>query len=644
MQTCSLYCDGRGSIKAAVSPALTIVGKYTHPNVLALAQRTRKLLAWRSRIMSVAIVLRRHLERRSSFLIVGLTGRTGSGCSTSAKLLTSEFSSLKLDQPSYPFGVAEDRKYRITREFAEKNWEEFQSISVTQVIASFLLDNEVDELEKSFVIKAIKAKDQSAFIAEFGRIQTVWRNVSSVIDPTRSKSGREAEIERFLDAWGGEINTFLNVARNQLGNKFAPVFQDIGDNLRRSGSALDNAVRPDKFYVLPMRVCEIAVAIRHLNATRQKKTHIVIDALRNPFEIQYYRDRFAPFYLVAVTTDDGDRKSRLQATGHLNLSDSDIKKLDAKEYPSENKPLDGYDRFVSQNIQACLEKADIFVHNPGTYKEGQTLPLSPLTSQLVRFVTLMIHPGLVTPTKIERCMQIAYTAKANSGCISRQVGAVVTDPFFSVKSVGWNDVPEGQVPCLLRKAEDLLAEHDEGAFSDYEYNTTKFKEHIKARLTNLPFIHEMGLGTPYCFKSQYNSLEFPQVKGGNQVHTRSLHAEENAFLQLSKYGGSGIAGGILFTTASPCELCAKKAYQLGIKEVYYIDPYPGISMSHILASGPNQERRPKTILFSGAVGQAFHRLYAPLLPFKDELSTFMKVEAARTIAEPTAPSEGGHAN
>ena len=122
--------------------------------------------------MSVAIALRRHLERRSSFLIIGLTGRTGSGCSTSARLLTSEFSALKLDKPSYPFITAEDRKYRITREFSEKNWGEFQSISVTQVIASFLLDSEVAELEKSFVVTAIKAKDRSAFIAEFSRMQT----------------------------------------------------------------------------------------------------------------------------------------------------------------------------------------------------------------------------------------------------------------------------------------------------------------------------------------------------------------------------------------------------------------------------------------------------------------------------------------
>ncbi|MCK7630130.1 hypothetical protein MZ018_00615 [Shewanella sp. JNE10-2] len=103
----------------------------------------------------------------------------------------------------------------------------------------------------------------------------------------------------------------------------------------------------------------------------------------------------------------------------------------------------------------------------------------------------------------------------------------------------------------------------------------------------------------------------------NQVHTRSLHAEENAFLQLAKYGSVGIEGGKLFTTASPCELCAKKAYQLGIKEIVYIDPYPGLAIQHIISIGTNP---PKLIQFRGAVGKAYHQLYEPLMSYKDELS------------------------
>ncbi len=87
-------------------------------------------------------------------------------------------------------------------------------------------------------------------------------------------------------------------------------------------------------------------------------------------------------------------------------------------------------------------------------------------------------------------------------------------------------------------------------------------------------------------------------------------------MQIAKYGGEPVQGGFLFTTASPCELSSKKAYQLGISKVIYIDPYPGISKEHILSSGT---LKPDLILFRGAIGRAYHRLYQPLMAYKDEL-------------------------
>src|SRR6185503_14751999 len=88
-------------------------------------------------------------------------------------------------------------------------------------------------------------------------------------------------------------------------------------------------------------------------------------------------------------------------------------------------------------------------------------------------------------------------------------------------------------------------------------------------------------------------------------------------------GGMGFQNGKLFTTASPCELCAKKAYQLGIKVIYYIDPYPGISDKHILSAGnkPIEVR-----LFNGAIGNAYHWLYDPIMPYKNEMSLLLGQE------------------
>ena len=96
-------------------------------------------------------------------------------------------------------------------------------------------------------------------------------------------------------------------------------------------------------------------------------------------------------------------------------------------------------------------------------------------------------------------------------------------------------------------------------------------------------------------------------------------------MQITKNGGNGLKGGNLFTTASPCELCSKKAYQLGIKKIFFIDPYPGIATKHILKNGVNEDTNPKLLMFQGAVGRAFHKLYEPFMAYKDELKILTNI-------------------
>lgn len=293
----------------------------------------------------------------------------------------------------------------------------------------------------------------------------------------------------------------------------------------------------------------------------------------------------------------------------LRYSDSDIESIDKIEYTAHD--LDDTDFYSVQDIQSCLQRADLYVSNPNV--SSRVAEFQKLANQLIKFVSLIRRPGIVTPSAVERCMQMAYTAKLNSGCISRQVGAVVTDANYSVRSIGWNDAPHGHVPCNLRSRDDLLQGSDMVAYSTFEKTDEKYLVHFKTRSKRFSIVASDGRNNAFCFKSEYNAFKGDK----NQVHTRSLHAEENAFLQVAKYGLASIEGGLLFTTASPCELCSKKAYQLGVKRIYYIDPYPGIALDHILKGGSNN---PELLLFSGAIGRAFHKLYSPIVPYKDELN------------------------
>lgn len=308
--------------------------------------------------------------------------------------------------------------------------------------------------------------------------------------------------------------------------------------------------------------------------------------------------------MISINTPNEERLNHLRKSHKF--SEDQIKALDNKEYPDK---LSGQDIFISQNIQKCIEISDIHLNNP----DRQEFNNNELSSQLFWYVSLILHPGLVTPTSIERGMQLAFSAKLNSGCISRQVGAVVTDSNYSIKAVGWNSTPEGQTPCILKSASELLDGGKDQVYSSYERTNEKFQNIMNCTYSAaISSEHLKGRKVSYCFKDIQNKIENEK----NQVHTRSLHAEENAFLQIAKYGGEPLQGGFLFTTASPCELCSKKAYQLGISKVIYIDPYPGISKEHILSSGA---LKPDLILFRGAIGRAYHRLYQPLMAYKDEL-------------------------
>lgn len=551
----------------------------------------------------IAAGIERAYAERVDLLVVALTGRTGSGCTTAANILSKAYA----DIPVFPndFSKPEATKVTIANRFCAKQWVPFKHISVSTVILSTLLESDDKEIENLF--KSAKFNNHGGFF--------------DILNALRKESGKsdfdacinKGDHKSAAGAWKFYIDQLVPRAvevRKILGASYAPIFQILGDNIRFSGNSLKSDVAPDKLFTLIRKVKRLAkAAFRHDRDKGQpNSTRIVIDAVRNPLELVYLRDQFAAFFAVAITTNDSDRINRLEALG---LTRKQIEDIDSKEYSKDKKHLDSYPNFVSQNLQDCIQKSDIFFINPGSPASfDQNIRI--LNAQIIRYVALMLRPGLITPTRDERCMQLAFVAKANSGCISRQVGAAIADENSSIKAVGWNDVPKGQVPCLLRDVNDLLRGAPEG-FSTFEQTNTKLKSQISATYQNRNLLTDEGLPCPYCFKTEYNSV----IKQNNQVHTRSLHAEENAFLQLAKHGNSGIANGFLYTTASPCELCSKKAFQLGITEIVYVDPYPGISIPHILESG-DEKLRPKVRLFSGAIGHAYHRLYDAILPIKDE--------------------------
>ncbi len=598
-------------------------------------------------------VIKQIYNLRQNFILIGLTGRTGSGCSTVAHLLqTQDVKDLKSNYHDFYEGEIDNntRKDRIVHEFIKKNWYPFKVISASDVIIFYALQLDFNDF--------VKAICNPGNLPESSSKKTVGQSLHSYILEKLSdiKSSYDAihrkavDCNKYLDdeAYSrdplkgqfyidfllDEIKKFRDSLKESLKGTEKQMLSDEmqawGNNIRLYDSIIKPMDSAEHIYhsnspsCLARKINQIIKLIRakdiydHTQDHNIHPTHIVIDALRNPYEVLYFRERYSAFYLMSVNTTEEIRKKKLSGLGYRN---TEIEALDKKE--KGNKELRR--SFELIHIDKCIELSDIFITHDGTPANENR----DLVNQILTYVSLILHPGLIPPSSIERVMQIALTAKLNSGCLSRQVGAAVTNEYYSLQSIGWNTSAEGQTPCSLRNLFDLEKSDDENAYSDYEKGNNKFSEYTKDLCKCYRTAHYAesmeGLTMSYCFKDVYTSAT---EQNKNQVHTRSLHAEENAFLQLAKYGNQGIRGGVLFTTASCCELCAKKAYQLGIKKIYYIDTYPGISKDHILGCGPNKNR-PEVILFHGAIGRAYINLYNPFMSLKDEIETRTGVEVKK---------------
>lgn len=575
-------------------------------------------------------------ELRQKFMIIGLTGRTGSGCSTVADLLKGDFQTLAPPIPveSHEGTTNDERKYRIEYNFLKSIWEKgdftFHVIKASDIIFYYALKAGYSTFIKSIsfqaekdagkkkeniginyldeITKALKECEQD-FVKQTDKVKKIDAWLQGKKYDYLTDEGSKKEAQSHWDYISVELPEFrkriMQNVSELLHGKTTKLFQEWGNNIRQYGSIIEqnDEIPPLE---LAQTINRIIKLIRQLSKFNDNKpAFIIIDSLRNPFEVHYFRERYSAFYLMSITTDEVNRKNNLYQEGY---DIDEINQLDGIEYPSRRKDISR--SYYSQDVEKCVELSDIHIAHNNQRKDLN----DDLKRQLVHFISLILHPGLTQPTHEERLMQIANVAKLNSGCISRQVGAVVTDKNFSVKAIGWNTVAKGQTPCALRTLTDLYNRNDLSAFSKFEKEDVEFRQKVELYYEQYNKKKNCLSGIPltYCFKDIYTVIKGEK----NQVHTRSLHAEENAFLQLAKYGSEGIDGGYLFTTASPCELCAKKAYQLGISKIFYIDIYPGISFPHIIQAG---ERKIDLIQFKGAIGRAYESLYNPIFPLKDEI-------------------------
>ncbi|TRV17826.1 MAG: hypothetical protein EWV88_21855 [Microcystis wesenbergii Mw_MB_S_20031200_S109D] len=280
----------------------------------------------------------------------------------------------------------------------------------------------------------------------------------------------------------------------------------------------------------------------------------IIDSIKNQQELELLRTVYREsLYLVGVFSPVASREASLSAQG---LTAAEIATLMDRDSGEE---LD-----EGQTVEETFPQCDFFLRMDSNTE-------TQLRSRVERFLHLILGTQVITPTRAETAMYAAASAAGNSACLSRQVGAAVTDFEGEVLATGWNDVPKAFGDLYFTDlVEDPNGDKDKRCWNHGGkcYNDEEKKlmaEHVIDALGEIipTGQREIALQTVLKNKKLRGLIEF----------SRSIHAEMHAILTALRQKGDRVRGGRLYVTTYPCHSCARHIIAAGIKEIYFIEPY-----------------------------------------------------------------------
>ncbi|MFW5500676.1 MULTISPECIES: anti-phage dCTP deaminase [unclassified Maridesulfovibrio] len=294
---------------------------------------------------------------------------------------------------------------------------------------------------------------------------------------------------------------------------------------------------------------------------------IIIDSIKHPSEHELLKLVYGKsFFQIGVLCPEGDRKQRL-------MNNSEVSPQEATALIEKDK--NEIDDFGQKTLES-LYKSDFFIYN-------EKNNLTSTRKKLKRFIKLVMSNKTNTPTVDEYAMFLAQGSSLRSGCLSRQVGAVIIDEEGEIISTGRNDVPKYRG--------GLYSEDDHGNDNrclhrySSECKNSEYKEKIKNEIS----LSVKTETNKLCKNSGLSELTQKQIEQTAKTiidnissidkiknlteFSRSIHAEMDAITAAARKGKRGLKNARLFCTTYPCHNCARHIVASGIKSVHYIEPY-----------------------------------------------------------------------
>lgn len=308
------------------------------------------------------------------------------------------------------------------------------------------------------------------------------------------------------------------------------------------------------------------LAIKKINNSQSEK--FIVDSIRNTHEIEALKESFSSFYLFAIWAGKDIRWKRVKDIYKKNMSIFDLDDKRDKDEKDES----------GQQITLCYQMADIIILNEIDIPTLESEAFKNLQKIVEKYLRFIEHKEHFEPDEMETLMSMAYANSMRSSCTQRKVGALIIDDYGNVFSSGFNEVPVSQRSCKIV----------------YGKCYRKFlRDDIKNKLNQELKNDELTDRISGIIKDNSKMLDY----------CRALHAEENAIINMARLSVStDFSKSTLYTTTYPCNLCANKIAQVGIKKIVYFEPYPQEEAKDILNS-----HKIKQIPFQGVTYNSYFK-------------------------------------
>lgn len=367
-------------------------------------------------------------------------------------------------------------------------------------------------------------------------------------------SGCTFIAKKFFEKNGYNYISLSDILRDEYSKKHddeptREILQNFGNEIRQS-NGIDYLTK---------------IAIKIINDAKYQK--VIIDSIRNPYEVNALKSEFVHCYIFGIYAEPETRWNRIKS----------IYSEDQAKFNIDEKRDKGEEFEYGQRVSDAFLLSDVIIKNNEDII-GENRTYKEMKLKIKKYLKLFAgEKDKLIPTELESIMTVAYAYSLKSSCLKRKVGAVIVDKDANIFSTGYNEVPIFEDSCLGKY---------DGCYRAYSKNV---------------------ISKLFGEDNETKSKVMKKVKFLEKC--RALHAEENAILNIAKFGSSiAIQGATLYTTTYPCNLCANKIVSIGIKKIVYYEPYPVLEAKTTLCKA-NVEQT----MFEGITHNAYFKVYNEII-------------------------------